>query len=594
MEADKTPPKQQKPPPTAVKFSVYQNPTLSAALTAKSLQPSASTYLIILFLSSASALSLLSLLSREDRLVHGLASLKIPKTTARLLAKVLQITACLVFVGSLSALLRALSLRHTRRRKVAAAASAAKDENRLTERQLGFMGLRPKPLDEPPKKPPKSRSSPFQSLVPVHKSSSSHTRTPSSAVPPRPSPPSSDWRGGSTSPWSKQRWSSSKGMLTESSFEEFLEESPATVDMVTPQTRLRGFGIASPGSLGSNSAASSGAATRSTPLRTVRMSPASQKYTTPPKKGEGELPLPMSMEEAIKAFEGLGVYPQIEVWRDRLRQWFSSVVLNPLLDKIDTSHVQVMQAAANVGISVNVSQVGSDLGNVVVPAANVSPIGGSKEWQPTFALNEDGVLHQLRAALLQARDGSASSLQYSQQNPLIPHVQACLDAITEYQRLHALLKGELVKELAEGTCIKNYEYQMSGEVSDKANKKWSPELSTDSHLLLYLFCAFLEHPKWMLHVDPASYSGTQPSKNPLFLGVLPPKESFPEKYVAVISGVPSIIHPGACILGRTALWDAILLLCHKIKMGYGGVVRGVHLGSSALSILPVMDPEDED
>ncbi|KAK1271289.1 hypothetical protein QJS04_geneDACA020932 [Acorus gramineus] len=502
------------------------------------------------------------------------------------------------------------------------------------------MGLRPKPLDEPPKKPPKSRSSPFQSLVPVHKSSSSHTRTPSSStVPPRPSPPSSDWRGGSTSPWSKQRWSSSKGMLTESSFEEFLEESPATVDMVTPQTRLRGFGIASPGSLGSNSAASSGAATRSTPLRTVRMSPASQKYTTPPKKGEGELPLPMSMEEAIKAFEGLGVYPQIEVWRDRLRQWFSSVVLNPLLDKIETSHVQVMQAAANVGISVNVSQVGSDLGNVVVPAANVSPISGSKEWQPTFALNEDGVLHQLRAALLQARDGSAfvpvASLQYSQQNPLIPHVQACLDAITEYQRLHALLKGELVKgllpqssiraeytvqrvrELAEGTCIKNYEYQMSGDVSDKANKKWSPELPTDSHLLLYLFCAFLEHPKWMLHVDPASYSGTQPSKNPLFLGVLPPKESFPEKYVAVISGVPSIIHPGACILvcgkqspplfalywdkklqfclqGRTALWDAILLLCHKIKDRCGGVVRGVHLGSSAFSILPVMDSEDED
>lgn len=46
--------------------------------------------------------------------------------------------------------------------------------------------------------------------------------------------------------------------------------------------------------------------------------------------------------------------------------------------------------------------------------------------------------------------------------------------------------------------------------------------------------------------------------------------------------------------GRTALWDSILLLCHKIKVGYGGIIRGMHLGASALSILPVMEAESED
>ena len=46
--------------------------------------------------------------------------------------------------------------------------------------------------------------------------------------------------------------------------------------------------------------------------------------------------------------------------------------------------------------------------------------------------------------------------------------------------------------------------------------------------------------------------------------------------------------------GRTALWDSISLLCHRIKVGYGGIVRGMHLGSSALNILPVLDPENED
>jgi hypothetical protein len=45
------------------------------------------------------------------------------------------------------------------------------------------------------------------------------------------------------------------------------------------------------------------------------------------------------MEEAIEAFEYLGIYPQIEQWRDRLRQQFSSVLLNPFLKKIETNHI---------------------------------------------------------------------------------------------------------------------------------------------------------------------------------------------------------------------------------------------------------------
>lgn len=212
-----------------------------------------------------------------------------------------------------------------------------------------------------------------------------------------------------------------------------------------------------------------------------------------------------------------------------------------------------------------------------------------------------------------------STIQQSpQQNALIPVMQECVDAITEHQRLHALMKGEWVKgllpqssiradytvqrirgkklfstilwstfvnfhlelimfvnfaELAEGTCLKNYEYLGSGEVYDKKNKKWTLELPTDSHLLLYLFCAFLEHPKWMLHVDPSSYAGAQSSKNPLFLGVLPPKERFPEKYIAVISGVTSTLHPGACVLvaGKQSspifamYWDKKLMFSLQVR-----------------------------
>ncbi|KAL5210333.1 hypothetical protein ABZP36_005956 [Zizania latifolia] len=404
--------------------------------------------------------------------------------------------------------------------------------------------------------------------------------------------------------------------------------SGAASKTATPPATITSFGVASPVSV-TTSTTPSGAA-RSTPLRPVRMSPGShQKYSTPPKKGEGELPSPMSLEQAI------------EQWQDSLRQWFSSVLINPLVQKnqnkpysVATGQsspfftlifpmLQVKQTTASVGASVTVSQVGSDLSSTTA-SVDLSPLGGTKDWQPTVTVDEDGVLNQLRAALLHSRDDPIAqtfgSQQQPRQNPLLPAFQACIDAITEHQRLNTLMKGELIKgllplssvradyivqrvqELAEGTCLKNYDYTGHGDGHAKLEKKWTSELPTDSYFLLCLFAAFLEHPKWILHVDPTSYSGAQSSKNPLFLGVLPPKERFPEKYVALISGVPAVIHPGALILAvgkqnppifdlfwdkklQTALWDAILLLCHQINVGYDGVVRGIHIGSSALNIL---------
>lgn len=601
-------------------------------------------------------------------------------------AKAIQAIVGLVFFGTIFALFKAISLRKEKNIAGVPALPSSKgnkDQTCLTNRQLELLGIKPKVkqvVSESLKKPPKSRPHLTPSsdvLVPLHqpitspnpssrtsadrsnssggnriRAVSTPSKSPSSssslylvpgAVSQLPSVQNSPGADSVVStPWSNKRTSSGKEITSEEKLEQFLAEVDEKITesagkLATPPPTISGFGMASPNTVASS--ANTSGTTRSTPLRPVRMSPGSQKFSTPPKKGEGDLPRPMSMEESIEAFEHLGIYPLIEQWRDRLRQWFSSVLLNPLLKKIEMSHIQVMQAAAKLGISITISQVGSDLPTTGTPAT-VSPIDRTKEWQPAFTLDEDGILHQLRATLVQAIDASTSKLplanlqQSPQQNPLIPIMQECVDAITEHQRLHALVKGEWVKgllpqssvradytvqrirELAEGTCLKNYEYLGSGEVYDKKNKKWTLELPTDSHLLLYLFCAFLEHPKWMLHVDPTSYAGAQSSKNPLFVGVLPPKERFPDKYVAVTSGVPSALHPGASILivgrqsppifalywdkkpqfslqGRTALWDSILLLCHRIKVGYGGIVRGMHLGSSALSILPVLDLETE-
>lgn len=68
-----------------------------------------------------------------------------------------------------------------------------------------------------------------------------------------------------------------------------------------------------------------------------------------------------------------------------------------------------MQAAAKIGISINISKVGSDSLKSGA-SASLSPVDGAKEWNPSFMLDEDGLLYQLRAALVQARDGSAHML----------------------------------------------------------------------------------------------------------------------------------------------------------------------------------------
>ncbi|KAL0723716.1 hypothetical protein Bca4012_038315 [Brassica carinata] len=666
------------PSPKASKFSVYRNPALAAASTANSIRPSKSVLFFIFVLSIASVFSLVSFMAGEKRLTNALTFGRISQEAAYVTVKAWQGLVALICIGAMMAFSKGISL-HRAKFAARPETKETKDQFSLTSRQLELLGIKKKAeqgVSESPKSRPALKPSrSLEPLVPIHqnltgsahKSNSAGDKldsrissfstpskqmgSPSLYLVPSSSPASSNRASSGqdkavSSPWSGRR-SSARDIATEEQLEQLLAEidekfTESAGKVGTPPPTVGSFAMASPSTVG-GSAGLSGT-TRSTPLRAVRMSPGAQKFTTPPKKGEGDFPTPMSLEQAIEGFRHLGVYPQIEYWRDRLRQWCSSVLLKPLLHKIETSHIQVMQTAAKLGVAVTVCQVGSDMStNGTAPTA--LPADCTKGWQPSYSLDEDAILHQLRANLVQAIDAAMLKLrtenqqfqqqqQQQQQAALIPVMQECVDAISEHQRLQGLMKGEWVKgllprssipadytvqrirELAEGTCVKNYEYNGRADAREK-NKKWSLEPPTDSHLLLYLFCAYLEHPKWMLHLDPSSYTGTQSSRNPLFLGVLPPKERFPEKYIAVVSGVPSTLHPGACVLavdkqcpptfalywdkkvqftlqGRTALWDSMLLMCHRIKVGYGGVVRGMNLGSSALNILQVVDSETDD
>lgn len=118
--------------------------------------------------------------------------------------------------------------------------------------------------------------------------------------------------------------------------------------------------------------------------------------------------------------------------------------------------------------------------------------------------------------------------------------------------------------------MKRYDFMGSGGDSKKPNL----ELPSDPHLLLYLFCALLEHPQWMLHVDPYAHLNMQTGTNPLFLNTLPGNERFSEKHVAVLSNAPGSIPGGACILAVGKQSPPVFALYWDKKLQFSLQVSG--------------------
>ena len=119
-------------------------------------------------------------------------------------------------------------------------------------------------------------------------------------------------------------------------------------------------------------------------------------------------------------------------------------------------------------------------------------------------------------------------------------------------------------------------------------KKPNLELASDPHLLLYLFCALLEHPQWMLHVDPYALSSMPTGTNPLFLNSLPGNERYSEKHVAVLAVAPGTIPGGACILAVGKQVPPIFALYWDRKLQFSLQVRNlisIYLLSSLQIIL---------
>ncbi|EIE25704.1 hypothetical protein COCSUDRAFT_64788 [Coccomyxa subellipsoidea C-169] len=292
-----------------------------------------------------------------------------------------------------------------------------------------------------------------------------------------------------------------------------------------------------------------------------------------PHRGDGRLS-PSSVEtlEAVLARLATG-RRTLEVWTEQLRSWLASELLQPLDRLVATVQKDVIKATADLGwTGLQLSELDADTeaaGSGAAAKAGTGSRGGAPDADEALLLAQ--LTQRLR--------------QQPAQPP--PEIVACLKAVNQYQQLAALLRGEQprallpptprgyvaarLRQLAAGPVVAAFDWDGGG---SWGGKPWSPELPTDSALLLYLFAAFLTNkdnkaliftdrhvlyiglkrqsaPKWEFALEEVGQSPQQ--AGPLFLGALPPRP--PPAFSAILS-----FRPNANALSRQTFKFKITML----------------------------------
>ncbi len=286
--------------------------------------------------------------------------------------------------------------------------------------------------------------------------------------------------------------------------------------------------------------------------------------------------------------------PRLELWMDRLREWISARVLQPLRHALDTSHLAVTAAiAAAPGMHPHVpSPLGAPpppagggygggygtggygtggygggfapptppsplLAGLATPGAS-SPAAGAGAASPGAAsdpLSEEAMLRGRLDELLAVTRATSRQAILVQPNAAerLPQYEALLaaqDALVRHLSLMALLRGASpagllaalppgyvaarVRALAAGSCMQAFQWAGGGEWPP--GRGWSAELPDDSALVLYLVTAFLLSPGWQFTVEAleggAAFAPATGRGGPLYVAALPARP--PERYSAVL------------------------------------------------------------
>lgn len=248
---------------------------------------------------------------------------------------------------------------------------------------------------------------------------------------------------------------------------------------------------------------------------------------------------PSSPRQTAAALQHLSTDQRtLEVWTERFREWMTKEVLKPLVVIMDTCHQQVIDAVAEAG------QPGMQLQPLdSPPSVTVSSTRlAASQAEGAAVAGQEAVIQQLEAALqTRVSQQPASALAF-----------AALQAVQTYRGAAALLAGKApagmlppapaaylatrVRQLAEGTCMKDFTWNSGGEWQ---GRPWVADLPTDASVLFYLVAAFMETPRWEF----GSRKQHTAAGAPLFIATLPSRQ--PEQFYALLPFRPASLSKGA-------------------------------------------------
>ncbi|WIA31394.1 hypothetical protein OEZ86_002293 [Tetradesmus obliquus] len=276
--------------------------------------------------------------------------------------------------------------------------------------------------------------------------------------------------------------------------------------------------------------------------------------------------------------------PELLVWTERFREWFATQLLAPLSLLMDTAHeepnahmarlvpgqqapqlppitqlLEVETDASGSGANSSSNAMSSAAGGAAGIAGGLggSGLGLGSGFGPMLRVQGGGMGSGSSVSAVEDARNMAQNLMESLRHSQLPYgydPQPLLMALHRYSELLWVLSGrrpsELlppappsyiatrVRQLAQGSCAKAFNWNGGGE---HAGRPWSPELPTDSALLLYLFAAFLDAPGWQF---PLQSSGPESGRGaPLYLGSL--RSRPPGNYSALLAFRPDKPGPGA-------------------------------------------------
>jgi len=238
--------------------------------------------------------------------------------------------------------------------------------------------------------------------------------------------------------------------------------------------------------------------------------------------------------------------PRLEVWTDRLREWFSARLLRPLHRLLDESPLQVTRSLRAL----------SDL-NPQYAAFRTIP-----EVAVLVGTTTQGkkMLTDYRAFVC-SRIDALNSVAFAQAiSPERIALENAKSALDRHLYLLRLLAGKApeglvasippgymrqrIRQLAEGTVLADFRWRSGSQWQERM---WSTELPDDSQVMLYLFCAYLESAAFVMPPpEEAAAANADAEDRRLYLASLPQRAL--ERYLAVLSAPPPATHAGATAL----------------------------------------------